>query len=192
MNDILDDERKEAFLQALEGLEAAKTQGHQHQHDDGSTQDDLQTAEPKPIEDHEQPPEHRRSNSERDYGVEEANPYRNPKDSERRPVSQANRKPSQQRNVKPTPSKASSKKAANNGVIHRSMAFVTAFQNLISNMAQSMSRNPLALLRFILFLLGLLVALSRRDVKDRIRRITTGVWDKMKRTVGMGVKVSYI
>ena len=48
------------------------------------------------------------------------------------------------------------------------------------------------LLRFVLFLVGLVLALSRRDVKDRLGRITGSGWEKIRGTVGMGVKVSYI
>lgn len=69
---------------------------------------------------------------------------------------------------------------------------MSAVQHLISNVTEQISRNPMSLLRFILFLMGLVVALSRRDVKDRLGRLTGAGWDKMKRTVGMGVKVSYI
>ena len=43
-----------------------------------------------------------------------------------------------------------------------------------------------------LFLLALLFALGRRDVRDRVRRIANDSWDSLRRTVGMGVKVSYI
>jgi hypothetical protein len=63
---------------------------------------------------------------------------------------------------------------------------------MISNMTNQISQNPMGLLRFVMFLMGLIVALSRRDVKDRLGRLTGAGWDKIKRTVGMGVKVSYI
>lgn len=194
MSDILDDDHKEAFQQALEGVKAEKTQNHQ-QHDEDPTPDDLQPAEPKPIEEHEQhPSEHRRSNSEQDYGIEDAGKPPKPKDPVQvRPPVRAGSKSSLQRNGKPSPSKVSSRKASNsNGVVRRVVALVAAFQNLVSNMTQSMSKNPLAMLRFILFLVALLLALSRRDVKERVKRITGSGWDKVRSTIGMGVKVSYI
>ncbi|KAI4136685.1 MAG: hypothetical protein L6R39_007667 [Caloplaca ligustica] len=195
MSDILDDERKEAFQQALEGLAAAKTQNHQQRHEEEHEEDpteDLQPAEPKPIEDHEHhPTEHRRSNSEQDYGIEAARKTRKTAKPEIQPASN---KPNKHHNPKPNPSKVSSRRPpTNHGIIQRSMAFVTAFQNLISSMTQSMSKkNPLALLRFLLFVVALLVALSRRDVKERLKKITSDGWEKVKSTVGMGVSVSYI
>ncbi|KAL8719207.1 MAG: hypothetical protein Q9225_003761 [Loekoesia sp. 1 TL-2023] len=203
MSDILDNEQKEAFQQALDGLEAVKTQSQQNE--EGSVQEhnqaaeegenvlrDLKQAEPKPIEDTIYQPEHRRSNSEQDYGIEEVKKPPSAKGPDMRPASRSGSKPSQQRNNKPPSSKISSRKSTGNGIIRRSVAFVAAFQNLISSMTHSLSKNPLALLRFILFLVALLVALSRRDVKERIRRIAGEGWDRVRRTIGMGVKVSYI
>jgi hypothetical protein len=48
------------------------------------------------------------------------------------------------------------------------------------------------LMRMVIFLAALIVAFSRRDVRDRVGRLTGTGWDKIKGTVGMGVKVSYI
>ncbi|KAI4167101.1 MAG: hypothetical protein LQ343_007463 [Gyalolechia ehrenbergii] len=202
MSDILDDEQKEAFQQALEDLVAAKM--HSQQDKDDSTQDcdqmaetmkntpqELRKAEPKPIEDTEHPPEHRRSNSEHDYGIEEKKPVK-AKELDIKPPSRTGSKANQQRNSKPLPPKTSPRKPTGDGMIRRSVAFVAAFHNLISNMTYSLSKNPLAQLRFVLVLVALLVALSRRDVKDRIRRIARDGWDRVRRTIGMGVKVSYI
>ncbi|KAL8832615.1 MAG: hypothetical protein Q9170_004815 [Blastenia crenularia] len=196
MSDILDDEQKEAFQQALDGLDAAKNQSQSHERDPlqslERTSEELKPAEPKPIEETDHPSSHRRSNSEQDYGIEEVKPPQKPKDPDPRPKSRASSKPNQQRNTKINSSKVSSRKPINDGIVRRSAAFVAAFQNLISNMTNSMSKNPLALLRFILFVVALLVALSRRDVKERIARITGSGWENVRRTIGMGVKVSYI
>lgn len=194
MSDILDDDHKEAFQHALEGLKAEKTQSQQqHEDDEEAPPQDLQPAEPKPIEDHDHPTEHRRSNSERDYGIEEARKAAKPNQPDVHPTSRAKGKSNLQRNGKqPIPAKVSPKRPSKQGIIHRTMAFVAAFQNLILNMTHSVSRNPLAIFRFVLFLVALLVALGRRDVKERIRRITGSGWDKIRKTVGMGVKVSYI
>ncbi|KAL8749995.1 MAG: hypothetical protein Q9184_006592 [Pyrenodesmia sp. 2 TL-2023] len=192
MSDILDDDHKEVFRQTLEGLEAEKTQRQQQRNEEQDSPQDLQPAEPKPIEDHDHPAEHRRSNSEQDYGIEDPTNAPKPKEPDVRPVSRAKPKSHLQRNGKPVPSKTSPKQPSNDGIIRRTMAFLAAFQNLISNMTQSLSNNPLAILRFVLFLVALLVALGRRDVKERVKRITRSGWDKVRKTVGMGVKVSYI
>ncbi len=194
MSDILDDDHKEAFQHALAGLKTEKTQSQQQHEDDeeAAPPPDLQPAEPKPIEDHDHPTEHRRSNSEQDYGIEEVKKAAKHNQPDVYPTARAKGKSNLQRNGKPIPSRVSPKRPSNEGIIHRTMAFLAAFQNLILNMTHSVSRNPLAVFRFVLFLVALLVALGRRDVKERIRRITGSGWDKIRKTVGMGVKVSYI
>ena len=58
--------------------------------------------------------------------------------------------------------------------------------------SETVAGNPMSFARTLLFLLGLLVALSRQGVRERLRRITGAGWQKVKGTVGMGVKVSYI
>ncbi|KAL8653241.1 MAG: hypothetical protein Q9226_003924 [Calogaya cf. arnoldii] len=209
MSDTLDDEPKDIFQQALSQLEAEKAQGEQYGEDytqrgdqaldtTGEASQYLQRAEPKPVEEGDtHPKSHRRSNSEQDYGIEELKKKRPNPNREHQPASASSvpraTRSTQQRNTKSSPSKLSPRKSStNNGMLARSAAVITAFQNLVSNMTLSMSKNPLALLRFVLFLVALLVALSRRDVKDRVARLTGAGWDKVKRTVGMGVKVSYI
>ncbi|KAL8948512.1 MAG: hypothetical protein Q9222_005315 [Ikaeria aurantiellina] len=199
LNATLDDERKELFQQALSELKTAQTKAENpdaHDHDLYH----LEEAEPMPVDDssHQQeqqhPPEyHRRSNSEHDYGIEDAQKTTpRAKDTNIQSSSRTNK--SNHRNPKSLqPTKSSPRKPINNkGILTRSAALITFFQNLISNMTHSLSRNPVAVLRFVLFLAALLVALSRRDVKDRIRKVMGKGWEKVMGTVGMGVKVSYI
>ncbi|KAL8728008.1 MAG: hypothetical protein Q9166_005679 [cf. Caloplaca sp. 2 TL-2023] len=205
LSETLDDERKDLFQQALDHLEAKKTRGERleeeyaqsHEQTLETSEDplqDLQRAEPMPVEDDCHPPEHRRSNSEHDYGIEEVKKRPKPKELNAQSPASAPRmtRSTTQRNSRPSPSKLSPRKSNHSGIVARSTAFIAAFQKLVTDMTQSMSKNPLALLRFVLFLVALLVALSRRDVKDRISRITGVGWEKVKRTIGMGVKVSYI
>ncbi|KAL9001563.1 MAG: hypothetical protein Q9169_000138 [Polycauliona sp. 2 TL-2023] len=206
MSETLDDERRDIFQQALSQLEAEKTQGESYEEDYARQHNDawdsiadanqhLQAAEPKPMEgDSHHPHSHRRSNSEQDYGIEElkkkrSDPSIQPSASSISPAARPNQ---QRNNSKSSQSKVSRRKTTTSGIFVRGAAVITAFQNLISNLTLSMSKNPLALLRSLLFLVALLVALSRRDVKERVARITGAGWEKVKRTVGMGVKVSYI
>lgn len=65
-------------------------------------------------------------------------------------------------------------------------------RNIVRHIQNSVAGNPTALLRTILFMLGLMLAVSRQDVRARIQRLTNSSWEKIKGTVGMGVKVSYI
>ncbi|KAF1354343.1 hypothetical protein EJ07DRAFT_168313 [Lizonia empirigonia] len=52
--------------------------------------------------------------------------------------------------------------------------------------------HPLALLQTLLFLLAFALALGRRDLRERALRVLRLVGEKLRRTLGMGVKVSYI
>ena len=46
--------------------------------------------------------------------------------------------------------------------------------------------------RLLMFLFAFLILASRRDIRVRLRRTLADGWDKVRRTVGMGVKVSYV
>lgn len=200
-SEVLDEEVRETFLEALQSLEDDETKGGDYFEDALPQQDDLLQQDPHPAEDTEresidtvrqQPSsQHHRTYSETDYGIDSA-----PADTLKassphpRPITKEARDP------QPKPSRSSPsnypRKAANKSIYKRSVALMTAVQHMISRMTEHMAQNPMALLRFVLFLMGLIVAFSRRDVKDRLGRLTGAGWDKVKRTVGMGLKVSYI
>jgi len=42
------------------------------------------------------------------------------------------------------------------------------------------------------FIIGMLVVLGRRDLREKVRRVLGQGWGKVMQTAGMGVKVSYI
>lgn len=69
---------------------------------------------------------------------------------------------------------------------------VHLFGSVVRNVARSLSRNPLSVLRSLLMVIGVFMALSRPNVRERLRRVTGAGWNKVAGTVGMGVKVSYI
>jgi len=133
--------------------------------------------------------------SETDYGIEDPAPEsvgRNPKPATSRQAAKpAKMTQSSRTQLSPT-SRSPPKKSAPQGLYRRSAAFIAVLHQLVLNMAHSMSKNPMFLARMILFIVGLILTFSRRDVRDRVRRITDAGWDKVRRTVGMGVKVSYI
>ena len=207
MSDILDEEAREAFLQNLNDLEEQKngpkpdTQGRaQYDNIDEQHERELQQIKPPHEEDEttfhdtqenaedseatpRSPP--RKPHSEHDYGIEIPRPPAPPSQSSLKPPG----RPPQSRTVHSPPTTSRKKSSSSpQGLYARSATILLNFQHLIASMTQSLSRNPMALLRFVLFILGLVVALSRRDVKGRIAR----GWDKVRQTIGMGVKVSYI
>ena len=211
MSEVLDDETREAFLQNLDDLEGEKngTKSNvdgwsQIDNETEPNQQPLQAIEPRHEDDETEPLErqdntddseatakapprspHRRKRSDHDYGIETPKTPSSPPRSSLKPPT----RPPQPRTARSPPTTSGKKTPSPPpGLYKRSATILLNLQNLIANMTQSLSKNPMALLRFVLFLLGLVVALSRRDVKDRIGR----GWDKIRQTVGMGVKVSYI
>lgn len=46
--------------------------------------------------------------------------------------------------------------------------------------------------RLLMFFLAFVLLASRRDIRVKLRRALADGWDKVRRTVGMGVKVSYV
>ena len=63
---------------------------------------------------------------------------------------------------------------------------------LIDEVAGSFETNPYVLYRTLTFIIGLLLLLSRKNIRERISRILSVSWAKVKATAGMGTKVSYI
>ena len=55
-----------------------------------------------------------------------------------------------------------------------------------------MNLNSVALMRFLMFVVAFLLLIARRDLRLKLKRAVDQGWVKVKRTVGMGVKVSYI
>lgn len=207
MSEVLDEEVRERFLQDLQTLEDEEVKGEETFEDALPEQDDLLGQEPLPADEGEkerdsidtvryQPPaSHHRSDSETDYGIDNGQPPPDlPETKSSPPPPQPNVRPVKVSQSKPPrlPPIKAPRRSATTGIYKRSLAIMSALQNMVSRMTESMSQNPMGLLRFVLFLVGLIVAFSRRDVKDRMGRLTGAGWDKIRKTVGMGVKVSYI
>lgn len=208
MSDVLDEERREALSQALQNLQDEKSIDHDPEESLIREQDEKFVRERQDMErkrlkeaqarderlrDEQKVIGHKRTESEKDYGIDGPNSAlasSKPSSHLSKPVAKSV-KDTQSKNSRPS-STTSSKKSKPVGIYKRSVAMMNALQQLISNMTYSLSKNPMLLLRFVLFLMGLILALSRRDVKERIGRITSSGWEKIRRTVGMGVKVSYI
>ncbi|MCJ1334507.1 hypothetical protein MMC10_011219 [Thelotrema lepadinum] len=205
MSDLLDEERRELFLQTLHSL---KDQKQEDDYRDAqilqSRQEDLEReeraaedrrlAETK-LQDEDQLQEssnkqqHRRSDSEKDYGIEDITPVK--KSKKQTNLSGRDAKEHQVKGPKFSQRPSNSRKPPL-GMYKRSMLIMNAFQQLVLRAAKSMSESPAVLLRTLLFLIALLLALSRRDTRDWLTRFSGIGWNRLKRTVGMGVKVSYI
>lgn len=198
MSDILDEERRGAFLQALDDLEEESKRKCEHEQElERDTERQFEIEQPEDlgqssaqstsrITSIDYRPDHQRSNSEHDYGIEESGiiaPANVPSASTAKPL-----RPTGVRSGPVT----SPRRKETDGIYNRGVAILDTIQRLIFNISHSLSRNPLALLRLVLFLVALILTLSRNDVKNRVRRMTESGWYKIRQTIGMGLKVSYI
>ena len=204
---ILDEERRDAFLQALESLqqdreEAESRAQEEKRYQEEQLQKDLEDARKRRTENEER--ERRRQEEEKeaekrrqklgsrgsevDYGVEDT-----------RPGSSSSKARS---------AKASSLKGSKGGIPQSSakiskpiackvpMGVVARANTILSNLRklveEHMNLRPMVLMQLLAFIVGLLVMFSRKDIKQRVKRLLANGWGKVRQTAGMGVKVSYI
>ena len=189
MSEVLDDERKEAFLLALHSLKEEKEETEVHEARLRQQQQEQQEQRRKEAEARRM--EQSRAEDERRKREEENRRQPRSADESLRKALPSNRQ-------QPTSTSSRASRPAKNtvspppGLYNRASSLFAAMQTLILNTAQSMTNNPMALLRTLLFILAFALAFGRRDLRERVQRILRNAWDKIRRTVGMGVKVSYI
>ena len=198
MSEILDEERREAFQNALLSLQEEKNH-------DAIREAELRKRQEEEMEKRRQDEERRRreelkaeeerkalANEKRQRSIplqgSESSREKTgqtsdaPQRNGQRQSASTNRQPKPQKKpVTPPP-----------GIYKRATLLMTSLQSSLYNARKSLMHNPMAMLRFLLFLLAFVMAFARRDVRERIRRTTGDAWDKIRRTIGMGVKVSYI
>lgn len=121
--------------------------------------------------------------SEVDYGVEDARPASSSKARSSKASSIKGGKSPTSRSEKPIARKAPP------GVMERAGTILINLRKLVEG---HMKSRPMFLMQLLAFIVGLLIVISRKDVKERIARIMALGWGKVKQTAGMGVKVSYI
>jgi hypothetical protein len=203
LSEVLDEERKDLFLQTLEGLKEEKERGEmraaelqrskdaeleQQREDERREAEEAAAAAARS-----QSTGHKRNTSEVDYGIEKSRPQSSPKGKGSRSTDKS---PNGKSTGRTTLSSSGSKNVKKNEKIQprgRSyQAVTTTLRNLFRHIIQTVSGNPMSLVRTLLFVIGILMAMSRQDVRERVRRVTDSAWQKVKGTVGMGVKVSYI
>jgi ribosomal protein L32E len=187
MSEVLDDDRKEAFLLALHSLKEEKE-------DAEAREEKLRQQQREQMEERRRETEAARleqSRAEDERRKRDEENRRQPRGSDerfRKPPQAA--PPATRTSHQQSPAKKSHTPPP--GISNRASAIFASVQSLISNTAHHMTANPMALFRTLLFLVAFTLAIGRRDLRDRIMRILRNAWDKVRRTVGMGVKVSYI
>jgi hypothetical protein len=190
MSEVLDDERKEAFLLALHSLKEEKE-------DADAREEKLRQQQQEQLEERRRETEARRLEQARadddrhKRDQETPRPPRSTDDRARTPKPQSQPHP-------PPPSSRTSRTPAKKpttpppGLYTRLSSLFAGIQNTLVQSARHMTSNPLAFLRTLLFLLAFGIAFGKREVRERIMRVVRVVVEKVRRTVGMGVKVSYI
>lgn len=193
VSSVLDDERREAFLQALESLQEEQQEEERLEREERQRQEDQlrrdieeakrQRAEYEERERRRLEEEHiRRPGNEVDYGVDPASgangsaSSRNQQRPSRTPVSRPN-------NHKPVVATTFTARA---GMV------MSRLRAALDGLATSLNGNPALLTRLIFFIVGLLFMLGHRGIRQRMQRILGASWGKLKATAGMGTKVSYI
>ena len=186
MSEVLDDERKEAFLLALHSLKEEKEDAEAREEKLRQQQQEQMEQRRKEAEARRQ--EQSRAEDERRKRDEENRRQPRPSDDRlRTPQSQPS---SQSSRTSRQPAKKTSTPPP--GFYNRASTLFAALQTIISNTAHQMTANPMAFFRTLLFLLAFALAFGRRDLRERILRIIRNAWEKVRRTIGMGTKVSYI
>lgn len=196
MSEVLDDERKEAFLLALHGLKEEKEDAEQRE-------EKLRQQQREQMEERRRESEQKRmemARIEEDRRKQEEARKQTERVSDRIPGAiggngqDEGRDERKLRQPKPTSRRTPAKKPSTPppGLYSRVGGLFAAIQKAIADSAKQMTSNPLAFLRMLLFLIAFSIAFGKRDLRERIMRLVRQAVDKIRRTVGMGVKVSYI
>lgn len=213
LSEALDEERKEVFLQSLDGLKEEKELGNlraaaiQREKDAElerqARDNERRRAEEAAASSRPEQNGNKRNGSEADSAAaEKKSTHRGSKGRSSKSIdrqtngSKTGSSAGRTAFSPPSGSSSSSKNVKKpekpEARARKSQALMTVLRNLVQYFTRMVSGNPLSLARLVLFVLGMVMALSRQDVRERIQRVTGTGWNKVKGTIGMGVKVSYI
>lgn len=200
VSSVLDEERREAFLQALQNLqeeqqESERLEQEERQKRDEQLQRDIADARRLRAENEERERKRlaeeqaRRDGSEVDYGIEQtpsvtgSNKGRHMR-TQSRPLA---------RPVFPGPRASVSQAKTQGPVVPTFGARATTIMNrlrlMVEQLSGSLRANPMMLMRLVAFILGLLLMFGWTSMRERIQRILRTSWSKVKATAGMGVSV---
>ncbi|KAF2215245.1 hypothetical protein CERZMDRAFT_65569 [Cercospora zeae-maydis SCOH1-5] len=201
MNDMLDEERREAFLHALATLKEEK---------DGTAQRERELEELRERELEEQRAaqeaqrkENERREEERKRAAElersrantsNASSSSRPTNGHTKhgPAAASGPRSASHATSKP-PSKPPKKtRAPPPNLYARASSVFTNLQQMVWEASRGMTGNSMALFRLLVFLVAFLLVMARRDLRMKLKRALDDGWVKVKQTIGMGTKVSYI
>ncbi|KAI2471426.1 hypothetical protein F4781DRAFT_111186 [Annulohypoxylon bovei var. microspora] len=195
---VLDDERREAFLQALQSLqeeqqESERREREEQQKQEEKLQKDIEEARRLRAENEAR--ERRRLDEERakregsevDYGIENSQSAPRSKNKPRT----ASGSSALSRAAKPSAPKGK-KAVAPPSFGARAAVVIMNFRKVIEQMGATLKANPMLLMRLVAFVISIIVMFGRKGIRERIQQILGTGWNKVRSTAGMGVKVSYI
>ena len=201
MSSVLDEERREAFLQALQSLQEEQEAYEQREREETERQEealrrDIEEArrlraeneerERKRLEEERQ----KREASEVDYGVEDTPSHAgSSKSRSNRTTSDVSRS---SRPARSSMAKANGKPVAPQTFTGQATIVINRLRAVIEQVATNLNNNPVLLMRLMAFIVSILVMFGSRAIRERIQRVLGSSWAKVKATAGMGTKVSYI
>lgn len=205
MSEVLDEERREAFLEALHSLhdehnKIIQTKQEEQRRQEGRLQKDIEEARQRKTEKEDserqkraqERPRLNKTSSEVDYGIESSRPNGSVNGSTKahsKGISKKARSTDDFVSHSAGPS-ASSKKSATSLSLFRGAGEIIT--KLLDSMTTIFKGDPLIFLRTIAFIVAFLLILSRSGIRDRVKQTVRKAWAKIRATVGMGIKISYI
>lgn len=203
MSPLLDEERRDAFLQALQSLQEEQEEQERLEQEEQQRQDEELKREIEEArrlrqenEDREQKrleeERARREASETDYGVESTpSTAGSSKGRQTRAQSDASLA---SRPSKSSISRTGGKKGPQKPLTFtaRASMIINRFRSIIDELARSLNSNPALLMRMLAFTIGFILMMGNRSLRERVQRVVGASWAKVKATAGMGTKVSYI
>ncbi|KAK6080665.1 peroxin 26 [Seiridium cupressi] len=193
VSSVLDEERRDAFLQALQSLREEQQEQDRREQEEKQRQDDQlkrdleearkyraenEARERRRLEEERA----RREGSEVDYGIDNT-PSANGSSKGRRT------RGSSSALSRPKPP-AKGKAAGPPSLSARAAMIISNLRNLFEQMGTSFKTNPMLLMRLIAFLAGLILMFGNQRMRERITRVLGTGWNKVKATAGMGVKTA--
>lgn len=208
VSSVLDDERREAFLQALQSLqedqqETEKKEREEQERQDEKLRRDLEEARRQRAANEEREKKRleeeraRREGSEIDYGIDTRSTGGSSSGKARRNRAQTGGSTKASRPARTGGGSGGTSPNKNKAVVPASFGARAAvmFSNvrtMIDRMSATLQTNPMLLMRFLAFIITLVLMFGKKSMRERITRLMATSWNKVKATAGMGVKVSYI
>lgn len=205
LNDMLDEERREAFLHALQSLKEEKD-GTAERERELEELREREMQEQRAKEEAKRREEERKEEERKKAAAAEAEKAARPSAAPATRNGNNGRihpqRPSSSSAQQPASSKASSKpqkkarppQRSNENLYTRASSVLHNLQHMVMQASRNLGSGTgrLALMRLLMFMVAFILLLARRDLRLKVKKAIEDGWGKVKQTVGMGVKVSYM